>query len=151
MNYLIKKKKAKLKIKHMNYKLNGYIFTPKFKDDSILKIKEIRVININLIDNILAIKFNKMFKNLFAFVIKALNTSNDEDNSGNAMYALTEIERLKSILFNNYQNYLSIANQQLFYNKLNMLEQQIKINMMMNINYAVSEAYAQEETKGRGR
>lgn len=147
MSYLIKKDNKTNTITYMNYNLDGYKFTPKSKENTSITINEIVVINPKMIDSILTIKFNSMFKKLIAFI------SDNSDNSSNGMYALTEIERLKSILFHKYQKYISVEKQRIFYSKLNMLEQKIKRDLMMQMNFSYNNVheYEEEQTQGRGR
>ena len=147
MSYLIKKDNKTNTITYMNYNLDGYKFTPKSKENTSITINEIVVINPKMIDSILTIKFNGMFKKLIAFI------SDNSDNSSNGMYALTEIERLKSILFHKYQKYISAEKQRVFYSKLSMLEQKIKRDLMMQMNFSYNNVheYEEEQTQGRGR
>lgn len=150
MSYLIKKDSKNNTITFMQYDLEGYKFTPKSKNDSVLNVKEIVVINPTMIDKILTIKFNNMYNKLMTFIMQFLNDQTTDTSSG--MYALSEIDRLKSILFNKYQKFLSQEKQQLFFNKLNMMEQQLKMNMMMKMNYMNNYQYPLEEkTQGKGR
>ena len=147
MSYLIKKDNKTNVITYMEYDLKGYKFTPKSKENAKIQVKEIVVVNPQLIDKILTLKLNSMFKKLMAFIIEY--SSDDNADNGNGFYALSEIDRLKSIIINKYQNYLAVEKQKMFLENLAYLEKQI--NMKMMINYQFQMPYEEEQTQGRGR
>ena len=107
MSYLIKKNKATSQIVYMEYNMNGYEFKPKK-----VEISKIMIINPTLIEKILTIKFNQMFKKLALYVYQLLNSDNNDETA--AAYCLGEVERLKSILFHDYQKYISKEKQKMF-------------------------------------
>lgn len=128
MSYLIKKDTKTNNIYYMEYNLDGYKFKP--KKEVTLKVKEITVINTDMVDKILTIKFNAMFKKITSFVMQILYDDNSDESS--TAFALSEIDRLKSILINNYQKFLTSQKKQTFIAKLNFLEQQLRMKIIMN-------------------
>lgn len=147
MSYLIKKNSKNNTITYMDYDLKGYKFTPKSKKHSTIKVNQIMVVNPKMIDKILTIKFNDMFKKLMNFATLYLyDTSGDESA---AVFALGEIDRIKSIIANKYKNYISQKKQAFFLDKLNYLEKQIKMKAM--INYSYMNSFNEQMNNGRGR
>ncbi len=148
MSYLIKRDKKTNTITYMEYNMQGYKFTPKSKENAKIQVNQIVVVNPSMIEQILTLKFNTMFRKLMAFVLNFLNDPSSDSTNG--MYALTEIERLKSIIFNKYQNYLTIEKQKAFLDKLAYLEKQINMKMLMTYEF-MAPSYEEEQTQGRGR
>ncbi len=148
MSYLIKKDNKTNTITYMEYDMKGYKFTPKSKANASVQVNQIVIINPQMIDRILTLKFNSTFKKLMTFVLNYINDTTADTSSG--MYALGEIERLKSIIFNKYQAYLSREKQKVFLDKLAFLENQINLKMMMAYQFN-SPVYEEEQTQGRGR
>ena len=148
MSYLIKKDNKTNTITYMQYDMKGYKFTPKSQKNASIQVNQIVIINPQMIDKILTLKFNSTFKKLMAFVLNYLNDTSSDTTDG--IYALGEIDRLKSIIFNKYQAYLSVEKQKNFLDKLAFLENQINMKMMMAYQFMPSE-YQEEQTQGRGR
>lgn len=144
MSYLIKKNKATSQIVYMEYNMNGYEFKPKK-----VEISKIMIINPTLIEKILTIKFNQMFKKLALYVYQLLNSDNNDETA--EAYCLGEVERLKSILFLDYQKYISKEKQKMFETKLAMIEQQLKAKMMLQMGYFNQVMEEPELDQGRGR
>ena len=149
MSYLIKKDQKTNTITFLQYDLKGYKFTPKSKDNAKISVSQIVVVNPSMIDKILTIKFNAMFKKLVAYVANFLN---DEDtDSSDAMFALTEIDRLKSIIMNKYHSYIALEKQKFFLNQLSILEQQLNMKMLMQYQFNQTPFLEEEQIQGRGR
>ena len=149
MSYLIKKDQKTNTITFLQYDLKGYKFTPKSKDNAKISVSQIVVVNPSMIDKILTIKFNAMFKKLVAYVANFLN---DEDtDSSDAMVALTEIDRLKSIIMNKYHSYIALEKQKFFLNQLSILEQQLNMKMLMQYQFNQTPFLEEEQIQGRGR
>lgn len=147
MSYLIKKDNKTNTITYMEYDLEGYKFKP--KNNTTIKITQITVINNDMIDKILTIKFNQMFKKLTVFVMQ--NLYNDEDDDSNTAYALNEIGRLREIIMNQY-NKIAKEKKEFFLQQLAVLEQQMKMKMMQKIQYQNMFMLQQEEkSQERGR
>ena len=97
MSYLIKKDNKTNTITYMQYDMKGYKFTPKSQKNASIQVNQIVIINPQMIDKILTLKFNSTFKKLMAFVLNYLNDTSSDTTDG--IYALGEIDRLKSIIF----------------------------------------------------
>lgn len=153
MSYLIKKDSKTNTITYMEYELEGYKFKPKSSPS--IKVSQITVVNNDMIDKILTIKFSQMFKKLTVFIMQNLY-SDDEESDANTNYALTEIERLKSIIRNKY-NKINKEKKEFFLKQLAMLEQQLRMKMMQKMQYMNMNMFTpqvpeeQELEQGRGR
>ena len=148
MSYLIKKSQKTNEIIYLNYDLKGYKFTPKSKKNAKIQVNEIVVVNKDLIDKILTIKFNDSMKKLVAYVYEFLN---DETDVSSGVFALSEIDRLKSIIINKYKSFISQKKEKLFLEHLAYLENQIQMKMMMAYNFYQAPEMEEEQTQGRGR
>ena len=148
MAYLIKKNKKTNEIKYMEYDLHGYKFSPKSKKEAYLDVKEVTVINPELIDSILSIKFNKIFNKLFNKVVDVLN--DDDASESDTMMVLGEVELLRGILLNKYQNFLKFEKEELFLKKLRLLENELKVKIMMIREKRLAMEEELEVSKGKG-
>lgn len=147
MAYLIKKNKKTNEIIYMEYDLHGYKFSPKSKKEAYLDVKEVTVINPELIDSILSIKFNKIFNKLFNKVVDVLN---DDASESDTMMVLGEVELLRGILLNKYQNFLKFEKEELFLKKLRLLENELKVKIMMIREKRLAMEEELEVSKGKG-
>lgn len=147
MSYLIKKDNKTNTITYLEYDLKGYKFKPKNNHNSSIKINEIIIINPQMIDKILTIKFNAMFKKLMIFGMQFLN---DDPDSTDGAYVLAEIDRLKGIILKKYQKYLSREKQKLFLDKLDYLENLLRFKNNINRQF-MQDNFLQEEYMGKSR
>lgn len=131
MAYLIKKSKNSNEIIYMEYDLHGYKFNPKPSNtkEAYINVKEVTLINPEMIDSVLSIKFNHVFNKLFNRVVEVIN---DEDSTeDDTMMVLGEVELLRGILLNKYQSFLKMEKEQLFLKKLTLLDNELKVKLMM--------------------
>lgn len=149
-SYLIKKDDRTNAIVCMEYELLGYKFNPKKTGKAYLDVKEVTVVNPDLIENILTLKFEKRFKRLLAM---AIHVQQDDDASEeDTTIVLDEIELVREILLNKYQNYLKRSKEETFLKKLRIIENEMRIKQLYikEVNQA-KEFEVEEPTKGRGR
>ncbi len=119
--YLIKKDSHNDSIICINYDLKGYSFKPKMREDSEIIINDVTIINPEMIESVLERKFIKNYRKI---LLLFFDISENGDNSGeNTALALREIDRLKSILRNKYEKFLSREKQLYFLTKLSEIEQ----------------------------
>lgn len=127
-NYLIKKDNKKKTIIYMEYDLNGYIFHPKKRSEAHIDIEKIVIVNPSLIDKILTIKFNKAFQKISNVILKIIE-DDDTDNDA-VLIALDEVSRLKSIILNKYQKFLTLEKEEQFLKKIRILENELQLKMI---------------------
>ena len=149
MSYLIKKDNKTNSITYMEYNLEGYKFTPKSKKNAKIKINQLMIVNPTMIDKILTIKFNDMFKKLMSYATTFLY--NQDDDSSTGAYLLGEIEKLKSIINNKYRNYIASEKQRFFLEKLNYLENLLKTKMLAQMSFTSMYVPEEEIIQGKGR
>lgn len=131
-SYLIKKSNDNKSIICMEYELDGYKLEPKNKENNGIHIKEITIINKSMIDKVLTKRFIKNYEKLFKAVSSVVTDENPSDDD--VRRCLSEIERLKSIIDNKYNRFLSIQKYKYFMNELYMLNETVnKKIIMMNL------------------
>lgn len=129
--------------------IEGYSFKPKSLNSSYIKVNEVRMVDRDMIEKILTMKFDKAFKRVVALVMHVLE--DEEADEGDTTIVLGEVELVREILLNRYQKFLDKEKEELFLKKLRLLEnelrmKQVKIKQKMQI-YEMEE----QKTKGRGR
>jgi len=118
MKYIVKKRNKTFNIINIKYPFKGFKF--KSKNDS---IKDLTVVNDELIQIILNAKINNMFIRLLMIVNDAFNS---DDNPSGTQIALDEILLVKNTIKNKYAKYLEKEQEELYYKKLKYIEEEIK-------------------------
>lgn len=122
--YLINKKKCKKVILDME-DLEGYDFKPKSDFDSPIKVTSIKIVDKNMIDKILSVKFERYFRRLVALALKVLE--DDDSSDDEADIVLDEAQLVKEILENRYKKFLKHEKEQLFLKKIKIIEKQMEM------------------------
>lgn len=163
-SYLIKKNVQTNSIVSMQYDLAGYKFNPKKRGNSYIEVKEVTVINPNMIDNILSIKFNAQFNKLMASALKVVK--DDDATEGDAQVVLGEVELIRQIITNRYQKFLKRSKEDMFLKKLRLIENEMRIKILclketkqlnpdhfddVLVNELDNDLELDEKSKGRGR
>ncbi len=146
MGYLIKKNDKTQEIVYLDYDINGYIFKPNNKSTSSLTVNKVVVVNPSMIDKILTIKFNSLFKRIAYQVYRIVYDS--DASEGDAMLVLDEVKRLKNIITHKYQQFLSDEKEREFLKKTKLLETEIKNKIVTLRCYQVPD---EEKTVGKSR
>ena len=126
--------------------LDGYIFKPR-KNDKCIKVNSVKIVDSDMTDKILTMKFDKSFKRLVALALKVIN--DDESDEGDIMIALDEVELVREILLNRYQRFLKYDKEQLFLKKLRLIENELRMKQVAIKQKAIYLETVRE--KGRGR
>lgn len=126
-NYLIKKDQKTGEIIYMEYKLDGYKFKPRNNKAVNLSLEKIVIIKPEMIDKILTMKIDKKLKKIIKLTMYLLNKNDDDTDPADTMLALNEIARLRNIILNNYQDYITQQKETLFLKKLRILENELRI------------------------
>ncbi len=146
MAYVLTKNNEKMALYSLP-NMDGYSFSPR-KNKTIISVNKVVVVNPVLVDNILSIKFNEKFRALLQMAQYVLNSDTD-DTSGIAI-ALDEVSMLKGILLNRYQHFLSKEKEELFLQKLRIIENQLRSKeAAMRMNYY--QIMEEEQSKGKSR
>lgn len=149
-NYLVDRKVINKNITYMEYDLDGYTLNPKNNNEKYIKIKNVNILQEQLVDNLLVNKFNSKMNRLSQIIINLLNASEDETDEGDCLIVLDEIDRLKAVLDIKIKKHLTIEEYNNYLNQLEYLKKQID-NRIIELNYHLGVHEELEETKGRSR
>lgn len=145
MGYLIKKNDKTQEVVYLDYDINGYVFTPKNNGETSLTVNKVIIVNPSMIDKILTIKFNTLFKKI---TMEALKIIYDDDSGEDAaMLVLDELKRLRGIVTHKYQKFLSNEKEAIFLKKIKQLENELKVKIMMTRENYLNK----EDNYGRSR
>ena len=124
---IVRKSKFK-KIKYLENQ-DGFEFKPNIRNEKFIKINNLNLLDENLIKKILIKKQEKAFRRLAAI---ALSVIEDEDTtSGDALIALDEVARQKSIILKKYQKYLKCKDTEQMIKRLKILENDLKKHLII--------------------
>ncbi len=147
-SYLINKRHHDESILSMN-DVEGYVFKPKTKSDSYIKVKEVKIVDPKMIDKILTMKFDKLFKQVVAMALTVIN--DDDATDDDAEIVLDEVELVREILLNRYQKFLNYEKEQLFLKKLRLIENEMRVKQVKIKQKALYLEQMEEKTIGRSR
>lgn len=146
--YLKKDDDGKKVLYSTNIDFKGYKFKPK-KNKQLIKVSSVVVVDPKMINDILSIKFNQRFKKLMKIAKYVIN---DEDaTSTDTALVLDEVALVKSILLNRYQKFLEQEKEELFLQKLRIVENQVRMKQVMIMNQEMYYDYVEEERVGKSR
>lgn len=137
-NYLIKKNSQTGEIIYMKYKLDGYKFKPKNNSKVNLSLDTIMIVKPEMINKILTLKVEKKIEKIIKLIMFLLNQDDGETSPSDVMLALNEVGKLRSIILNRYQDYITQEKEILFLKKLRILENELRIknlSMQESNNY----------------
>lgn len=146
LSYLIIKNKNTRTCSNAMFKeLQGYKVIPKnpLVRSNMIKVNKMNVIDPVLIDNLLRKKIEKKIEMLIFKIVNVMDSDDDDD----ASKALTEAERLKYILLNEYQGFLEDEYIKKMAKKIQIIEDELRVRMMLKYQCQNNK----EETKGRAR
>lgn len=144
MRFFLCKDDDDKKIFSYSGEFDGYKFNSK-KEKNLMQVSHITVVNPQMIDSILSLKFNKRFNKLLKYINFILNS--DDSDSTNIAIALNEVELLRSILLNRYQKFLNQEKEGLFLRKLRIVENELRLKEVMLL--ANENTYLEQKEKGR--
>lgn len=148
MNYLVNKDSCGEKIVNIE-ELDGYTFRPKLRNDSYIKVNEVKIIDNVMTDKIFTIKFEKAFRRLVSL---AMNVIDDEDASeDDVTIVLDEAQLVKEILLNKYEAYLSKEKKELFLKKIKVIEQEMTLKQVAIKQRMIYREMEESKSVSRGR
>ncbi len=146
MSSFIIKKTIKNVNKIEKISVDGYSFVPKKTNITSITIKQVTIANPKLIDTILMTKFDKMFKKIAKSVVYVI--ADDDTDETDVLIALDEIARLRAIILNKYQKFLTKEKEKYCLQKIRMLENELRNKMVyLTRNYE----HIEERKIGRSR
>lgn len=131
-SYLIKKTTEQLEIVYMKYRIDGYNFKPRNEVLENLNLHKITVVKPSLINRVLTQKVERQISKIVRLVMYILNTEDETTNPGDTMLALNEIARLRAVILNRYQDFISKEKEAIFLRKLRILENELRVK---NLSY----------------
>lgn len=150
-SYLINKKHRDDSI--INLKdVDGYTFKPKASkkgNESYIKVKEVKIVDKTMIDKILSMKFDKLFKQVVALALHVVN--DDDATDSDTEMVLDEVELVREILLNRYQKFLRYEKEQLFLKKLRLIENEMRLKQVQIKQKAIYLEHQEQMNRGRSR
>ena len=106
MGFTIKKIEETYELISFNYPVKGFSYPLKKNRNNTLKIKELIIVNPDIISALISHNFDKKFQK----IVELFFSSNDydEDSTGTSlMMALDEVAHLRTIIINKYSLFLT--------------------------------------------
>lgn len=131
--YHLYKRKIKSRTITLNTsEIEGYIIKPRnqMKYEGIV-VNSMTVINNGLIENLLKKKIKKKLDMYLQFLISVLEE--EDTDPGHLMFALNDLERYRRLIMNNYKKYLDQKYLKLLMNKMDLIEQELKSKIKIDI------------------
>ena len=149
--HLYKRKTKERKVELNTKKEIGYTIKPKntMKYEGIV-VNSMTIIDDYLIKTLLKKKIKKKLDMYLQFLITVLEE--DDTDGGHLMFALNDLERYRRMVINNYKKYLEEKYIKLLMNKMDLIEQELKSKIKIDINnFSFEEKELEEPKKSRNR
>mgnify|MGYP006939898146 CR=1 FL=1 len=147
MKYTLQEKEISSGSYTFERELDGFVITPKKgKTTNEIDIKEVVIVDYELIDKHAKKAFDKKIKELTNLMLIVLNSDDSTDDG--ASIVLDEVSKLKSIIINKYKKYITDSLYKNYMKKIIILEEEFKRNFMYNKYYMESE---NKIVRGRSR
>ena len=150
--YHLFKRRTKERKVELNLKKDiGYTIKPKntMKYEGIV-VNSMTIIDSYLIQTLLKKKIKKKLDMYLQFLITVLEE--DDTDGGHLMFALNDLERYRRTIINTYKKYLEDKYIKLLLNKMDLIEQELKSKIKIDINnFNLGEIEAEEVKKSRNR
>ena len=129
MSYMIKKLESTYELTKFNYQIEGFSYPIKQNKRGNLKIKELIIVNPEIVSNLICHNFNKKYQKIVEYFFN--NSDVDDDNAGtNLMIALDEVARLRTIIINKYKRFLKTKKEEELLKKLKLLENELRVKII---------------------
>lgn len=152
--YFVVKDRNDLSITYFEYdKVQGYDLNPRnVKIKDAIDVNKMIVINPSMIEKLAFRKVKNKFDKLYKLIMFLFNCDLDDDSIPTGYReALNEITKLRLELYTKYKNKLNKEDEEMFNNKLDILENELNMRLMYIQNmYQNNYDYNQEKT-GKSR
>ena len=152
--YKLDKNTKERKLEKKKIVVDGLQMNPKFKNhQSLVNVEEIIIASPNLKEKALKMQFNIAFRKVLRMVMDTMEDGGDSDIG----VALNELDRMKKILKEKYEQEVSISEFHIMWQKVELLESDLKRTLVerrrMEELYfrKMMEEQEIEEERGRGR
>mgnify|MGYP003302747108 FL=1 len=152
--YFVVKDRSDLSITYFEYdKVQGYDLNPRnVKIKDAIDVNKMIVINPSMIEKLAFRKVNSKFNKLYKLVMFLFNSDLDDDSVPTGYReALNEITKLRLELYTKYKNKLNKEDEEMFNNKLDMLEYELNMRLMYIQNIYQNNYYYNQEKSGKSR
>lgn len=102
-NYILKSDEKQKKIVNINVN-NSYTFNPKTKVKKFINVKSVTIYDEDKIENIIINKYTLRYNRIMKILEDLF--SSDDSTDEDFMMCLNEVEKLKSILYNQYKKFI---------------------------------------------
>lgn len=129
MGFTIKRLEETYELISFNYPVKGFSYPLKKNRNNTWKIKELIIVNPDIISALISHNFDKKFQK----IVELFFSSNDyeEDSTGTSlMMALDEVAHLRTIIINKYKRYLKKEKEEEFLKKLKVLENELRVKII---------------------
>jgi len=129
MGFTIKRLEDTYELISFNYPVKGFSYPLKKNKNNTWKIKELIIVNPDIISALISHNFDKKFQK----IVELFFSSNDydEDSTGTSlMMALDEVAHLRTIIINKYKRYLKKEKEEEFLKKLKVLENELRVKII---------------------
>lgn len=153
-NFYIEKNKQTNETVYIEYdKIKGYNITPKTKKEDAIEVNKIVIVSPTLSEKIIKKKIEHKIAHLFKSLEEIAESGGSDE--GTIRNTLTDAERLKLMIINNYIKYLGNTYSSLTLKKIELIINELRIGLYKShqkelVSYYINN-YEQEveETKGR--
>ncbi len=149
--HLFKRRTKERKVELNLKKEIGYTIKPKntMKYEGIV-VNSMTIIDSYLIQTLLKKKIKKKLDMYLQFLITVLEE--DDTDGGHLMFALNDLERYRRTVINSYKKYLEAKYVKLLMSKMDLIEQELKSKIKIDINnFNLGEIEPEEAKKSRNR
>lgn len=130
-SFAIKKLEGNYELETFNYNIKGFCYPIKKNKAGNLKIKELIIVNPDIISSLICYNFNKKYQKIIECLFNNSDFKEDDDTSGtNLMLALDEVARLRTIIINKYKYYLKKKEEEELLRKLKVLENELRMKII---------------------
>ncbi len=146
--YVIKKKNKNKKLGKFNFENEGYVFKPNIKNNDLIEISSLTILNPEITNSILIKKCDKTFRSIAAMILKILKS--EDTTTGDAMIALSELTKEKNVLQRKYKEYIKKEEREKYLKRIEILEAELKEKIII-LNLHERQIYSEEMEKGHSR
>ncbi len=151
MSFTIKRLESDYELENFDYHIKGFHYPIKKNKRGTLKIKELIIVNPDIISNLICHNFNKKYQKIVECLLNNSDMNNDDESTGtNLMMALDEVARLRTIMINKYKYFLKKKTEEELLKKLKVVENELRVKIIDFKMIKEQELKSREET-GKSR
>lgn len=150
-SFVIKKLDDVYELENFDYNIKGFHYPIKKNKSGKLKIKELIIVNPDMISSLICHNFNKKYQKIVEWLLNNSDFSDNDNSTGtNLMMALDEVARLRTIIINKYKLFLQKKEEEELLKKLKIVENELRVKVI-DFKMIKAQELAKEEERGKGR